>query len=101
MKIYLALIVQQLVLISCAFNKFENDECTSAFTGDGGVCVEAKYCPEFKTNRNQLAICSFKRKVPIVCCPSLSVGVKNGGGGEIKRRISAESKPIVIISCLH
>ncbi|KAG5671089.1 hypothetical protein PVAND_001303 [Polypedilum vanderplanki] len=82
MKHHLFLILPQIVLINCAFNKLENDKCSSDFTGNNGVCVEAKNCPAFKTNRNQLTICSFKNRIPIICCPE----VKN----EFKTRISAE-----------
>ena len=75
--------------LSAAFINFDrelNSQCKSSFTGADGVCLEAKNCPSFKSNRNDLKICSFKGRVPIVCCPqSLSFR-------DEKARISARSK---------
>lgn len=83
------LIVFVLILkLSEAFITFDrelNSQCKSSTTADG-ICVEAKNCPSFKSNPRGLKICSFKGRVPIVCCPqSLSFR-------EEKTRISAKSK---------
>lgn len=77
--------------ISIAFRVFDlevSSQCNSAFTGVNGTCLEAKDCPEFITNREDLRICSFKQRVPIVCCPQ-NVGFRNE-----KARISAQSKKL-------
>jgi hypothetical protein len=68
------------------FDKEINSTCSSEFTGENGVCLEAKDCPAFRKSRNQLKICSFKHRVPIVCCP------RQLDNREGHKRISAQSE---------
>jgi hypothetical protein len=61
-------------LISCSLGarSFElslNDSCESSLTNSSGVCVEPKNCRSFRKFKNQLNICAFEGKIPIVCCP--------------------------------
>lgn len=69
-----------------AFDKEINSQCSSNFTGDNGICLEAKDCPDFQKFKKQLKICSFIRRVPIVCCPR-QLKFREG-----QKRISAISK---------
>ncbi|XP_070507432.1 serine protease snake-like [Chironomus tepperi] len=63
------ILVLSLSYTQCVFDLIEHDQCSSDFTGDSGVCVLASSCDEFKTQRNKLKICSFRGKIPLVCCP--------------------------------
>ena len=93
----LTIFILSLRFSESVFDLIENDQCSSEFTGDNGVCVEASNCEEFKTHRNKLKICSFRDKIPLVCCPAVDAW-DLGKSGEISRnRISARSKIIVDI----
>jgi hypothetical protein len=61
-----------------------NDACISSITNAEGVCKDPRQCDQFKANRAKINICSFKEKIPIVCCP------KSGNSQ------SAANKPIEI-----
>lgn len=74
------------VSLGSFYDRELNSECSSELKGSNGVCVEAKDCPEFKTLKNKLKICSFQHRVPIVCCPRLS-SIRDG-----QKRMSAISK---------
>jgi len=74
------------------FDLIENEPCSSEFTGDNGVCVEGNKCKEFKTQRNNLKICSFHGKIPLVCCPAIDGSDLVKIGDISVKRISARSK---------
>lgn len=74
------------------FDLTENDQCSSEFTGDNGVCVEGNKCKEFKTHRDNLKICSFRGKIPLVCCPTIDGRDLVKSGDISVKRISARSK---------
>lgn len=53
-------------------NSFElqvNDECRSDYLNTDGVCVRPERCEHFAEHKNELTICSFDGRVPVVCCP--------------------------------
>lgn len=55
-----------------AQNSFElrtDDKCLSSLTNSEGVCVEPHSCDYYEEHRNNLNICSFNGRIPIVCCP--------------------------------
>ena len=73
------------------FDLRENDICPSHETSEGGICMDARKCEAFSADRNHLGICSFKGRIPIVCCPGHQLSdVKIGNIDD--KRISALSK---------
>lgn len=55
------------------FDLVKNDRCFSSLNNSDGICVEPSDCENFMDNRNEMNICSFNHKLPIVCCPKLYV----------------------------
>lgn len=90
--ICITIFILSLSFAQSVFDLIENDQCSSKFTGDNGVCVEANKCKEFKTQRNNLKICSFRGKIPLVCCPATDVSDLVKSGDFSVKRISARSK---------
>lgn len=96
--ICLIILVASLRFSEGVFDLREYDQCSSEFTGDNGVCMEASKCAEFKTHRNKLKICSFRDKIPIVCCSAVDVRDLVKSGDIPVKRISAISK--ILDTCL-
>lgn len=84
-----------LYFTSGAFDLRVNEDCSSHLNDQEGICMDAKNCIEYKTKRNMLYICSFKGRVPIVCCPKQKLSVLNTRDVN-KKRISAKSKDFQI-----
>lgn len=81
--------LSSLLSVSFCFQVFDKDinsRCSSEFTGDDGICLEAKDCAVFQKSRNQLKICSFNGRIPIVCCTK-----QPNFNDEKQKRISAQS----------
>lgn len=60
-----------LVVLVKSFDLQENDVCRSEYLNADGICVRPEQCEHFAEHKNELKICSFDGKVPVVCCPAM------------------------------
>lgn len=57
------------VVFVSSFDLQLDDQCRSEYLDTDGICVLPEKCEHFAEHKNELKICSFKGRIPVVCCP--------------------------------
>lgn len=76
----------------------EGSFCQRRFDGKSGYCLLAYQClhaiKEFRVHGITIDVCTYRRKIPVICCPLDTKDIELTG-----KRLSLRSKQIIPIKC--